>query len=193
MATLVLQAAGAAIGNALGGPIGAIIGRAVGAVAGSAIDQRLFGGSRHVEGPRLNTLTGLSSTEGAPVPRVYGRARIGGQMIWATRFVETSDTSRAGATGGKSSGNASTTYRYAANFAVALCEGQIAFVRRIWADGKEFDLESLTMRVYRGTQDQQPDPLIVAKEGADQAPAYRGLAYVVFENMPLADFGNRVP
>lgn len=193
MATLVLQAAGAAIGSALGGPIGAIIGRAAGALAGSAIDQRLFGGSRHVEGPRLTTLAGLAATEGSPVPRVYGRARIGGQMIWATRFNETADTTRGGASGGKSSGNASTTYRYAANFAVGLCEGKIAFVRRIWADGKELDLGNYTFRVYRGTQDQDADPLIVAKEGADHAPAYRGLAYIVFENMPLADFGNRIP
>ena len=36
-----------------------------------------------------------------------------------------------------------------------------------------------------------PDPLIVAKEG--DAPAYRGLAYVVFERLPLANFGNRIP
>src|SRR5690606_16238050 len=33
----------------------------------------------------------------------------------------------------------------------------------------------------------------VAKEGAENAPAYRGLAYVVFERMPLEAFGNRVP
>ncbi|MEL7487725.1 MAG: glycoside hydrolase/phage tail family protein, partial [Pseudomonadota bacterium] len=50
---------------------------------------------------------------------------------------------------------------------------------------------SVTMRVYRGTEDQTPDPAMEAIEGA--APAYRGLAYVVFEDMPLADFGNRIP
>ncbi len=36
-----------------------------------------------------------------------------------------------------------------------------------------------------------PDPLIVAKEG--DAPAYRGLAYVVFELFDLTDYGNRIP
>ena len=41
------------------------------------------------------------------------------------------------------------------------------------------------------TRTQTPDPLIVAKEG--DAPAYRGLAYVVFERLPLANFGNRIP
>ncbi len=49
------------------------------------------------------------------------------------------------------------------------------------------------MRVHRGDETQAADPLIVAKEGADNAPAYRGLAYVVFERLPLAEFGNRVP
>jgi hypothetical protein len=63
----------------------------------------------------------------------------------------------------------------------------------VWADGQELDLTLLTMRVYRGDEAQAPDPLIVAKEGAAAAPAYRGLAYVVFEKLPLAAFGNRVP
>src|SRR3954466_3086733 len=49
------------------------------------------------------------------------------------------------------------------------------------------------MRVHRGDESQPPDPLIVAKEGAENAPAYRGLAYVAFERLPLAEFGNRVP
>ena len=80
MATLILSTAGAAAGTALGGPVGALIGRAAGAVAGRA--RR--GAVRHprrprfVEGPRLSDMAGLSSTEGAPIPRVYGRARIGG-------------------------------------------------------------------------------------------------------------------
>ena len=79
-----------------------------------------------------------------------------------------------------------TTYAYFANLAVGLCEGEIALVRRIWADGTELDRTAVTCRVHVGAADQAPDPLIVAKEGAD-APAYRGLAYVVFEGLPLAD------
>ena len=35
------------------------------------------------------------------------------------------------------------------------------------------------------------DSLIAAKLGAGNVPAYRGLAYIVFERLPLADFGNR--
>jgi hypothetical protein len=196
MATLVLQVAGAFVGEMIGGPVGAMVGRAAGAVAGSMIDARLLGGKTHREGPRLKAMHGLTATEGAPIPRVYGRARIGGQIVWTTRFLEVSRETTAGGGGGGKGGPPAATqteYAYYANFAVGLCEGPIALVRRIWADGKEIDLTKIVMRVYRGDEIQEPDPLIVAKEGADNAPAYRGLAYVVFERLPLEAYGNRIP
>jgi hypothetical protein len=203
MATLVLQAAGAVVGGLAGGPFGAAVGRALGGLAGAAIDTSLLAGRekpRFVEGPRLKDMPGLTSTEGAPIPRVYGRARIGGELIWATRFQEVANTTveRTGTSGGKGGGSrgsktVTTTYSYFANLAIGLCEGPIGFVRRVWADGRELDLTTLAMRVHRGLDDQDPDPLILAKEGAENAPAYRDLAYVVFERLALGDFGNRVP
>jgi hypothetical protein len=194
MATLVLQVAGTAIGSMLGGPIGAAIGSAVGAMAGSAIDQSLMGsGARRFEGPRLKSLDGISANEGAAVPRIYGRVRIGGQVIWATKFEEQAQVTRQGKSGGKSLGKGAktTTYSYFANVAIGLCEGPVAMVRRVWADGKPLDLTKVTMRFHDGSEDQQPDPLVLAKQG--DAPAYRGIAYVVFERLPLEDYGNRLP
>jgi hypothetical protein len=203
MATLVLQTVGSVVGGAIAGPLGAMAGRALGALAGAALDSALLGGSdspKVVEGPRLKEIDGLTSTEGAAIPRVYGRARIGGQLIWATRLEEAVNTSseRSGSQGGKGIGaqgakTVSKTYSYFANLAIGLCEGEIAFIRRVWADGREIDLATVVMRVHGGSEIQDPDPLIVAKEGAADAPAYRGLAYVVFERLPLADYGNRVP
>jgi hypothetical protein len=38
-----------------------------------------------------------------------------------------------------------------------------------------------------------PDPKIEAVEGAGLAPAFRGVAYVVIEDLDLSRFGNRVP
>jgi len=198
MATLLLQVAGATLGTALGGPIGGMIGQAIGGIAGSQIDQSFLGGggNRNVEGPRLKEINGLASTEGAAIPRVYGRARLGGQLIWATRFEEEIKVgikrSKSGGKGGKPQKTYETTYSYYANLAIGLCEGPIAFVRRIWVDGRELDVTTVSMRVHNGDEGQEPDPLIAAKEAGD-APAYRGLAYVVFERFPLADYGNRVP
>ena len=63
----------------------------------------------------------------------------------------------------------------------------------MWADGQELDLSTVTYRLYLGSEDQLPDSLIEAKEGAGNAPAYRGIAYIVFERMALAPFGNRLP
>jgi len=191
MAALLLSAAGASLGGALFGPIGAIAGRIVGALGGNIIDRALILGNRSVEGPRLSDLDVMASIEGAPIPRLYGRARIAGQVIWATQLEEVTDTSRS--SGGKGLGPtvSTTTYSYFANVAVGLCQGRIGKVLRIWADGKPLDLTGLTLRVYGGTEDQTADPLIIAKEG--DAPAYRGLAYIVFERLPLADFGNRIP
>jgi hypothetical protein len=48
-------------------------------------------------------------------------------------------------------------------------------------------------RLYIGSEDQPPDPLIAAAEGLSEAPAYRGLAYAVFEGFALEAYGNRIP
>jgi len=195
MATLLLSAAGAAIGSGFGGTVlglsGAVIGRAVGATLGRAIDERLLGrGSSPVEVGRVDRFRVMGAGEGDPVARVWGRARVGGQVIWASRFQE--DVTRV--RGGKGMRRpVSLEYSYTVSLAVALCEGVIARVGRIWADGQEIDPESLDLRVYTGTEDQLPDPKIEAVEGAGLVPAYRGLAYVVIEDLDLGRFGNRVP
>ncbi|MBN9071514.1 MAG: glycoside hydrolase/phage tail family protein [Rhizobiales bacterium] len=188
MATILLQAAGAALGGVFGSA-GAAIGTAAGALAGYVIDRALIGSLQHVEGPRLSGARPFTAEEGASIPRVYGVARMGGLVIWATRFEEARRTTRQGIKGGPRI----TEYSYFANVAFALCEGEIGGVRRIWADGREIDRTLYEIRVHPGSATQDPDPLIEAKQGAGNAPAYRGTAYVVFERFPLADYGNRIP
>ncbi|MEZ5880804.1 MAG: glycoside hydrolase TIM-barrel-like domain-containing protein [Nitratireductor sp.] len=191
MATVVLQVAGAAIGGAIGGPFGAIIGRAAGALAGCSIDQKLFGSEQVIRGGRLEETRFLAANEGDPVPRAYGRVRLGGQIIWATRFREIRKKKKQGGKGGPKT--TTETYSYYANFAIGICEGEIAHIGRIWADGTEIDRTKYEIRLYHGTPDQLPDPLIEAKQGYGKAPAFRGTAYAVFEDFPIADYGNRIP
>ncbi|MEG3662793.1 baseplate multidomain protein megatron [Celeribacter halophilus] len=197
MATIVLSAAGAAIGASVGGGVfglsSVVIGRAIGATIGQAIDQRLMGvGSQTVETGRVERFRLTGASEGTAVAQVYGRMRVGGQVIWATEFKEHKSTSGGGGKGAPSSPKV-TEYSYSVSLAIALCEGEISRVGRVWADGNEIDTSTLTMRVYHGTQDQLPDAKIEAVEGAGLVPAYRGIAYVVFEDLDLTDFGNRVP
>lgn len=180
MAQVILSSVGGAIGGPLGATIGGLIGR--------TLDQRAIAGLEPARqrGPRLETLKVQGTAEGAPLACVFGRARTTGQVIWAARFLESRKTSSAAKGGPRT-----VEYGYSLSFAVALCEGEIDGVGRVWADGQAMDLSGVTMRVHRGGADQAPDPLIEAVEGA--APAYRGTAYVVFEDLPLAPFGNRVP
>ena len=196
MATIVLSAVGAAAGAGLGGSVlglsTAVLGRAVGASIGRAIDQRLFGaGSAPVETGRVDRFRLSGAGEGQDIAQIFGRMRVGGQIIWASRFLQNAHTSGGGK--GAPSKPKTTHYSYSVSLAVSLCEGEIARVGRIWADGQEISKENLNLRVYQGSKDQLPDPKIEALEGAGNAPAYRGLAYVVFEDLDLAPFGNRVP
>ena len=151
--------------------------------------------TQRIEGPRLDSLRITYSTEGAVIPRVYGRMRMGGNIIWATDFrEETKTTTQGGGKGGGGGGKVKTTeYLYYASFAVALCEGPITGIGRIWADGKLLDTAGITWRWYPGDEAQTADPFIVAKMGAANTPAYRGTAYVVFEELPLGNYGNRLP
>ncbi|WP_324752582.1 baseplate multidomain protein megatron [Roseovarius sp. Pro17] len=202
MATLVLGAAGAAIGGSIGGGILGVsavtIGGYIGSTIGSVVDNWIVSSlapTQRIEGARLDNLRITSATEGAVIPRLYGRMRIGGNIIWATDFrEETKTTTQGGGKGGGGGGKVKTTeYLYFASFAVALCEGPITGIGRVWADGKPMDLSGVTWRWYPGIEAQSPDPFIAAKMGAGNAPAYRGTAYVVFEDLALGNFGNRLP
>ena len=195
MATLLLSAAGAAVGAGFGGTVlglsGAVIGRAIGATLGRAIDQRVLGaGSEPVDIGRLDRLRLTGAGEGGAIGQIWGRMRVSGQVIWATEFTETVRRRRTGKGAPKPKVNE---YSYSVSLAIALCEGEILRVGRIWADGNEISTLDLNLRVYPGSETQLPDALIEAVEGSGRAPAYRGVAYVVIEDLELSPYGNRVP
>ncbi len=195
MATLLLSAAGAAVGSGFGGSVlglsGAVIGRAVGATLGQSIDQRLMaGGADPVAYGKVDRFRIAGASEGTAIARVWGRARVAGQVIWATRFQE-SVSSTGGGKG--TSPPAGTSYSYSVSLALALCEGEVRSVGRIWADGIEQGQAQLNFRFYPGSETQLPDPKIDVVEGSGAAPAFRGIAYVVIEDLDLSRFGNRVP
>jgi hypothetical protein len=183
MATLVFTAIGTAIGGPLGGALGSLI--------GNRIDRAVLGGGGR-EGPRLKELGVSSSSYGSIIPRQHGRIRAPGTIIWATDLAERREES-----GGGKGRPSTTSYSYSVSFAVALSSRPIVRVDRIWADGNLLrgaagDLKTGgTLRVHNGHGDQEPDPLIASDEPS--CPAFRGLAYCVFESLELADFGNRIP
>src|SRR5512134_2753324 len=194
MAQLGFAVAGAAVGSLFGMP-------QLGWIAGAAIGGLLFPSKGpSTEGPRLGDLAVSSSAYGMPIPIIYGTMRVAGNMIWSSGLREVKKKQK---TGGKGGGGSTTTYTYYASFAVAFGEGPADDVVRIWADSKLILDKSATathttkagvkFRFHPGNETQLPDPLIEANVGAGRAPAHRGLCVIVFEDLALADFGNRIP
>lgn len=196
---------GAVAGFFLSGfnPMGALYGAQFGMMAGGAIDPPK---GPTVEGPRLSDLTVQTSNYGAPIPRVYGTAVLNGNVIWleGNRLKESVTKTKSGGKGGSKSKTTTRNYSYSATFAVGLCQGPIAGVRRIWIGPKLIyhagatDPETIVasneaalgFALYLGTNTQQPDTRIQADVGAANAPAWRGLAYLVFYDLELASYGN---
>lgn len=204
MAVLAIAGAGALGSAALG------LGWQAGWLIGGLVGQALFGPRLpDQDGPRLSDLSVSSSAYGAPIPICYGTMRMGGNMIWSTGLIETRSTERVGGKGG-ARGQKVTSYSYRASFAIAFGEGPADQVLRIWADGKlifdrtggadgglsgsqTISRSGFRMRFHPGDETQLPDPAIVAREGAGNVPAHRGLCYILFEDFELADYGNRIP
>lgn len=210
MAQIVLSA----VGNYVGGPIGG----AIGGFIGRQIDGAIFGGGSSTTrlpdqiGSRLEDLAVQSSTYGEAIPQVFGYARFAGNVIWAldikeveTRTTSTSSSGGGGGKGGGGGGGGSTTvtqttisYNYYATLAIGVCEGPIDSIVRVWADAKPLTGDYLSAaqgkyEAFLGTETQMPSAIMERYKGAGNVPAYRGLAYVVIEDMPLADYGNRIP
>lgn len=184
MATLLLTAIGSAIGGPIGGSIGAFIGQQV--------DRQIFGGGTR-QGPRLRELAISTSSYGQAIARHFGRMRVPGTVIWSTDLIESKRKDK-----GRKGQPSTVTYSYSASFAVALSSTPLAGLGRIWADGNllrgaQGDLKvGGSLRFYSGFGDDPTDPLIAAAKGT-AAPAFRDCAYVIFENLELADYGNRIP
>jgi len=181
MAQLVISAA-TSVAGAGGANIGAALARtaatAAASYAASWADHLIFGPRRNSRtiGPRLEDLQVQASTEGAPVFRVFGRARVAGQVIWTTNYKETivEETQSSGGKGRPPAVETTVTeYLYSCSFAVGLCEGEIDRIGRVWADGKPINLIDYTTRLYKGDETQTPDSLIETVEGTGAAPAFR--------------------
>jgi len=197
----VLQVAGTAAGNYFGGPFGAAIGSYLGAQAGYAVFPL-----DPVEGPRLSDLRATQSTYGAALTIAFGSVRVASTVIWWSGLREVQVQQQSGGKGGPEV--TTNTYEYFADVALALCEGPIVGVGRIWADqdlvynvGAGAGISDLWanpefadgVTLYLGTETQLADPTMEAALGVGNVPGYRGTAYIVIRNMRLTRTGGRVP
>lgn len=197
------------------GPIGGMLG----GMLGSWIDSKLFAKHTTIEqqGPRLSDMKISTSAYGETIPLVYGTVRTAGNLIWSTDLVEHEErheNSTGGGGKGGGGGSSGTTvvtieYWYSASFAVAACFGPIAGFNKIWFDNKivynvspdadsdtrsrSLEFASKYLTFYLGTANQGANATMQAVNGASTTPNYRNIAYVMFQDVDLRTWGNRLP
>lgn len=199
-------------GNQLAGNIGWFLGQA-------ALSMLMPGQKATSESGKLSNLSVQSSAYGVPITIAFGKIKLAGNVIWARPLHEVrSESTHSSGKGAAKVTQTDITYQYYGRFAVALCEGPIELVYRIWANGElifdagkylptgvvtPLNLDGAMpddgveiapgIRLFFGTETQLPSSYIESFEGVGEVPAHRGLAYVVFEDWALEKFGNAVP
>lgn len=158
-------------------------------------------------GPRITDGQTTTASVGGPVTFGYGFFPTGSTVVYLGICIEHSSTTSSGAKGGPTSSQ--TTYSYTQSIGVGLCEGPIDNVYRIWENGElvydarlqqdgETDtaysqritanaVYAATFVLYKGTEIQNPDPTWEADKGVGNAPAHRGLAYIMYPDRKLRD------
>lgn len=167
MAQLAVGVGGAVLGGIAGyftgGLADVLVGAGLGFSIGGMVGAELF----PVKGPtvygsRIGDLTITASTYGVVRPVVFGNAQVAGNVIWGTPIQEISTTTEVGGGGGgkgagsKGGGGNEVNYTYTATFALALCQGPIDQVVRIWMNGAiVYDISSGTSEAL-GTDTSDP-------------------------------------
>ena len=130
-----------------------------------------------------------TASYGEVVPEILGTTRVSGNIIDYEDFTahEHSSTTRTGKGGGGSS-HTEITYTYTVAAAIALCEGPIAGVGKVWRDKEiyTYPSEKIELTLFNGEQGQAPWPYMVSKH-PDKALPYSGLAYMA----GVVDLGER--
>ena len=195
---------GSGIGKYFGSGILSSIGRYAGRYIGDFLERKWFYKKEVFQKySNLKESFSLSMAKpGSPIALIFGKTRVSGKIIWADEIkniAETSSTSQYfrqpkffTLPEQTKSTTYYTEYKYFLSFAMCICEGEIKEITRIWNGNEIIDIGQYKFRLYKGSLSQMPDPLIQAKMNM-QAPAFRDLAYIVFEDLPLADFDDMIP
>ena len=131
-----------------------------------------------------------------PVPIVWGRNKLAGNVIWYQNFQAHAGGAGAKGAGGKGGalggGGGVTSYTYTADIILALCEGPIGGIAIVWKDQSITTYPFLGFTLYPGDTPQAVWPYLSVFY-ADQALAYQGTAYLAAPSYNLgasATLGN---
>lgn len=151
----------------------------------------LFGGGQTINNSqtKLGALRVQNSSQGVPIPLVYGTTRVAGNLLWYGDFTAIPHTSsqHAGKGGGSTVNN--TTYTYTVGVVIGLCEGPVRVaspIGQVWSGKTLTDATKIGLAEFQGTYTQSPWSYLVTNH-ADQALNYRGTCYVA---QGALDLGN---
>lgn len=116
---------------------------------------------------------------GSTVPEVIGTTRISPNVIYWDDFTSHEHkTSQKSGKGGHSK-TTQITYTYTVAVILALCEGPVSGIGKIWKDKNiyQYPNEELGLTLFSGTSDQKPWAYVTGKH-PNKALAYSGLAYM---------------
>lgn len=192
MARLALSVGGAVAGFFIGGPAGAQVGWMAGSIVGTLIPQTM-------RGPSIEEAGTQTTAEGAPRAVVYGTAMVSGNVIDAGRTRKITRKERQGK-GGPSVETEALLRTYAIRIAepiagiiMAKKDGKIVYDARDPEFQDDNDKFLAGCRIYKGDEQQLPDPDLEAIHGAGEVPAYRGSSYIVFIDDDVTDRRGSIP
>lgn len=140
----------------------------------------LFGGhNTTIRENKISSFTVSTAEYGSTVPEILGTTRISPNVIYYDDF--TAHEHRQSQKSGKGGGSRTTTITYTYTVAVilALCEGQISGIGKMWKDKSLYQYPNgdIGLTFFDGKADQKPWAYVAGKH-PDKALAYPGLAYM---------------
>lgn len=125
---------------------------------------------------------------GSTIPLVRGLCRIMGHVIWARGMEQGGSVAMP------------STLSFMVGFAYPLDPLEYSYIEvtKMWANGIQIyggpsDIPGLQFTFRAGSEQEQPDALVVADKGANRVPGFRGLRTILFTDFPIGVVGNTLP
>ncbi|MEM6603339.1 MAG: glycoside hydrolase TIM-barrel-like domain-containing protein [Pseudomonadota bacterium] len=176
-----------------GGLSGQKIGRVLGRSVGRYFDDQLEKTPADNGPTRLESLRETRTDDDQSLPYIFGTMRVAGKIIWTSPI----ETNKIDHTLLKSGGwgffpkKKVSDYKYSISVAIALCHGEIARVSEIYANGSLLDQTQVSTVLYRGSDDQLPDPFM--QSHTPEISDFSGTAYIIIKDIPLEHFNENIP
>jgi len=153
----------------------------------------LFGGgkSNSTTDQVLANVQLQTSSYGGCLPIIYGTTRVAANLIDYDDFtaIPTTTTQKTGKGGGGGSTQTSTTYTYTAGVIMALCEGPITSINRVWRDKDLGSISGFGFTLLTGTRPQTPWATWTSKHPT-KALGYSGMALICHAAIDLGSSGS---